>query len=260
MIVLRLGSSGSDVQGWQNFLLGQGHYPGIVDGKYGVKTQEATAIFQRTVGLNPANGEVDRRTWSKAIENGYGDVRDPDNDLGPDWPPRSTGLMSPSQGVRENMFGRFKFKAVPTSGNLERIEVIDDWVAKNIATFEVPQLRNIKGAPSSCKITLHKKVGPRVQNLFLEWETLGLLELVLTWNGSYVPRFIRGSVTTLSAHSHGSAFDINAKWNPLGAEPPLVGVEGSVRELVPSANKLGFFWGGHYNSRKDGMHLELARL
>jgi hypothetical protein len=42
--------------------------------------------------------------------------------------------------------------------------------------------------------------------------------------------------------------------------PPIVGEKGSVRLLVPLANKFGFFWGGHYRNRKDGMHFELAKL
>jgi len=31
-----------------------------------------------------------------------------------------------------------------------------------------------------------------------------------------------------------------------------------VRELVASANELGFFWGGHFSQPKDGMHFEFA--
>lgn len=49
-------------------------------------------------------------------------------------------------------------------------------------------------------------------------------------------------------------------YNPLGARPALVGQKGSVRELVPIANKWGFYWGGHYSGRKDGMHFEVAVL
>jgi hypothetical protein len=40
----------------------------------------------------------------------------------------------------------------------------------------------------------------------------------------------------------------------------LVGEKGSVRELVPIANRWGFYWGGHYNGRPDGMHFEVAFL
>jgi hypothetical protein len=75
-----------------------------------------------------------------------------------------------------------------------------------------------------------------------------------------VPIFIRGNTTTLSNHAFGTAFDINADQNSLGARPALVGQRGSTRELVPLANKWGFYWGGHFGSRPDGMHFEIAFL
>ena len=63
-----------------------------------------------------------------------------------------------------------------------------------------------------------------------------------------------------NAYAFGSAFDINTKWNKLGRVPALAGEEGSVRELVSIANEHGFFWGGHFNGRPDGMHFEVATL
>ena len=87
----------------------------------------------------------------------------------------------------------------------------------------------------------------------------GLISLVRSWGGSFVPRYVRGSATNLSNHAWGTAFDIDAEWNPRGALPVLRGRVGSVRELVPRAHELGFYWGGHF-SRRDGMHFEIARL
>jgi len=259
MQVLRFGSIGPDVQRWQNFLLGQGFYSGsLVEGSFGPKTKAATEAFQNAVGLHPPDGEVGRLTYAKAIERGYLDVRD-DAEFGPGWPPRSD-LISPTQAMREQLFGRFKFKPAPIDGNMERIEILDDWVHQNLVEIEIPQLRGIKGAPVNCKVRFHKRAAPRLQLLFREWERAKLLDLILSFDGTYAARFVRGSTTTLSAHSHGSAFDLNAKWNPIGAEPPLVGATGSVRKLVPIANQLGFFWGGHYRGRLDGMHFEIARI
>ena len=70
---------------------------------------------------------------------------------------------------------------------------------------------------------------------------------------------MRGSTTTLSNHSFGSAFDINVAWNERGHRPALVGEKGSVRELVPITHQWGFWWGGHF-STPDGMHFEVAVL
>jgi hypothetical protein len=85
------------------------------------------------------------------------------------------------------------------------------------------------------------------------------LHLILTFDGSYVARFVRGSTSVLSNHSFGTAFDINVTWNRLGVVPALVGQKGSVRELVGIANDNGFYWGGHF-TRLDGMHFEIAKL
>lgn len=42
--------------------------------------------------------------------------------------------------------------------------------------------------------------------------------------------------------------------------PALEDAQGSLRELVPIANEHGFFWGGHFKRRPDGMHFEVAKL
>jgi hypothetical protein len=257
MQVLRLGSTGGEVTKWQHFLVGQGLYLGNAEGSFGPKTHAATQQFQRQNRLSPIDGEVGRLTWAKAIELGLGDLKD-EGEKGSDWPPRPS-LLIPTMAVRERLYGKFKFQADPTANNPEHIKILDNWVAQNMAEFYIPQLKTVKNAPADCKVSFHKKVGPQVQALFAAWEKAGLLSLVLTWNGSYASRFVRGSRTTLSAHSHGSAFDINVKNNALGVCPALVGQEGSVRKLVPIANQLGFNWGGHMLSRKDGMHFELAK-
>jgi hypothetical protein len=96
-------------------------------------------------------------------------------------------------------------------------------------------------------------------NLFNDWEKAGLMDRVLTYGGSYVPRFVRGRPGVLSNHAFGSAFDINVAWNGLSRVPALVGEKGCVRELVKLANKNGFYWGGHF-SRLDGMHFEVAKI
>jgi hypothetical protein len=96
--------------------------------------------------------------------------------------------------------------------------------------------------------------------LWKAWQAKSVLPLVLTFGGSFVPRFIRGSRTVLSNHAFGSAFDINVAWNLLGNTPALVGQKGSVRPLVSIANEYGFYWGGHFNSRRDGMHFEVAKI
>ena len=57
-----------------------------------------------------------------------------------------------------------------------------------------------------------------------------------------------------SNHSFGTAIDINSDFNAQGDTPLPIGVEGSVRELVPIFEDFGFRWGGHFNPPfQDGM-------
>lgn len=264
---LRVGSSGSDVEQWQLFLVGQGYNPGEADGSFGGKTKTATEEFQRDQGLD-VDGAVGEGTLASAILAGF-PVEESlpesgDNQSSSNWPPKPD--FSPlSLAERETLFGKFAFKPNPTTDNPEGITITDGWPSKNISTVEIPQLKGVRGAPSSGKIQFHTKAVPQLVALWQAWEDAGLLPHVQSWAGSWAPRFVRGSRSYLSNHASGTAFDINASFNPLGVVPALVGQKGSVRNLVPIANQHGFFWGGHFGSgsgqagsRSDGMHFEVA--
>lgn len=160
---------------------------------------------------------------------------------------------------KQKIFGTFKFVADPRPDNHEHIKVTDDWVQRNIKKVSIP-IKGIFGKPGPLVMDFHKLAEDQLLSLWLEWEKLGLLDRVLSFDGAHVARFIRGSTTTLSNHAFGTAFDINARFNPLGGRPAPAGKQGSVWELVPAANKFGFWWGGFYNSRLDGMHFEVAEL
>jgi hypothetical protein len=160
---------------------------------------------------------------------------------------------------RVERFGRFSYSAAPTEKNAERIVIAPEWVAQNIASFTVAQLAAL-GRPTA--ISFHRLAGHRLVLLWSAWEAAGLLDRVLSFNGAWVPRFKRGKAgggpASLSNHSWGTAFDINAKWNRLGQEPAAIGATGSVRELVSTAGELGFAWGGDFSTRPDGMHFEFT--
>lgn len=257
MQTLRFGSTGNDVTAWQTFLHGVGSYKAEVDGKLGQSTLEATQAFQRAHALKD-DGVVGNRSFGVAMQLGFDLV--PDDPALPDsldWPPKPA-FAAADANRRQALFGTFDFKPAPTAANPEGIQILGDWAKDNIQVFNIPQLAGVLEAHAG-KVQFHKKAGPKVQELFARWEQASLSGLVLSFGGSYAPRFIRGSRTTLSAHAHGSAFDINVPWNPLGALPAQRGTKGSVRELVTIANELGFYWGGHF-TRRDGMHFELASL
>lgn len=161
--------------------------------------------------------------------------------------------------ARQALFGKFEYVSKPLPNNKEHIDILGDWVDKNIVNVQVTD-GPVAGIPGPLTIKFHVKAAEQVRNLWIEWESAGLLDRIITYDGSFVPRFIRGSNSSLSCHSFGCAFDLNADFNKLNTMPPLVGQKGSVRELVEIANKHGFFWGGHFRTRSDGMHFEIAKL
>ncbi|MEW5883604.1 MAG: M15 family metallopeptidase [Armatimonadota bacterium] len=158
---------------------------------------------------------------------------------------------------KQRLFGPLRTKDDPKRGGF--LIVDPAWRRLQTRVVEVPQLRGVSGAPRDRRVRLHERAVEPFLTLWQAWEAAGLLGDVLTWDGGYVPRRVRGA-RSLSSHAFGIAFDINARWNPLGRAPAPVGTKGSVIRLVRLANQYGFFWGGHFRSRPDGMHFELARV
>lgn len=252
--LLERGSIGEAVERWQNFLIGQEILKDVADGRFGENTEDATKAYQRLKGLTP-DGRVGPKTYAKALEDGFDGVL-----IDPDFPPKPNFLPLVSTSERQAIFGKFDYEDNPRPDNREAIDILGTWKSDNIIEVELPNFQTITDAPSSSKMTFHRLAALQLEGLWKVWQAQDLLPLILTFGGSFVPRFIRGSRTVLSNHAFGSAFDINVAWNQLGHTPALVGQKGSVRPLVPIANEYGFYWGGHFNGRKDGMHFEVAKI
>jgi hypothetical protein len=171
------------------------------------------------------------------------------------WPPKPAFRPLTTNDQRARVFGRFQYVAAPVPGNRENIRILGDWVQRNITSVRVDMGPRV----GTRNIQVHRLVAGQMQSLWQAWGRAGLLDRVLTFDGAFVPRFKRRSTTSLSNHSFGSAFDINAATNGFGATPALLGERGCVRELVAIANANGFYWGGHF-SYLDGMHFEVARV
>lgn len=252
-----MGLEGNDVRAWEYFLLGTNPTSSIVvDGRFDLRTRDETMRFQRNVGFAGSNvdGIVGPKTYAEAMRLGFDPTIDTtDDESGPNWPPQPDEQPLPYKR-RVELFGSFTYVPSPIPSNPEAIVVDNKWVAKNIVTVDVPHLRSPRFAQ------VHRLVASQFLALFEEWHRLGLIDRILTWDGSWSPRFIRGSRTSLSNHAWGTAFDINAQWNMLGTQPALLDEKGCVRELVKSAHDLGWYWGGWFNSRRDGMHFECVRI
>lgn len=250
--LLRRGSRGALVRTWQTFLGGQGIYRGSVDGDFGPLTDSATRVFQGTHELL-VDGRVGNDTWGRAMLLGLQLVE-------PAKPLPKPSLSPLGWWGRRRLFGAFAYEPAPTTANPEGIRITDGWAHRNITTVLVPQLSRVQHAPRGNFVQFNKSAQPQLRRLFEAWERAGLLDRVLTWGGSFNPRFIRGSRKTLSNHAWGTAFDINVQWNPYGARPASRGERGSVIDLVPLAEEHGFYWGGHFKTRPDGMHFEVAKI
>lgn len=257
MRVLREGVSGDDVLAWQRFLRSIDPLSSLDEtGTFDRFTRDATAKFQMRSGFvgRDVDGVVGRKTSLVAEGLGFA----PPGTSTIVWPKRpGEGPLTPNE--RTMIFGSFTCKPAAMVTNPEAIIITDDWPSKNVKSIVVPQLKGVKGT-SSGLVTMNVKVVPQFLRFFEAIEREGLLSHVLTWDGGWVPRYVRGSKTSLSNHSWGTAFDINARWNPYGQVPAVPGSTGSTCELVSIAHDHGFFWGGHFQARPDGMHFECFKL
>lgn len=240
--MLKIGSFGEEVKRWQIFLTSRYISLGKADGIFGKATQSATKEFQKSMKLT-VDGIVGPNTVAAAISLGYSQP--------------APVLKALTFADKQRLFGPLVYASDPKPGNPEAVKITNSWT-KNLSNVYLSQIKGIKGAPADCTVLFHEKGADKLMKLWSRWEQEGLIHLVKTWDGAWAPRFVRGSKTTLSSHAFATAFDINAKWNFLGSAPAPSGKDGSVIDLVPIANELGFFWGGNFPTRPDGMHFELA--
>lgn len=259
MRVLRLGCVGDDVFRWETFL--KGKYPKseiVIEGNFDQKTVDATKKYQSDVKLTP-DGVVGPQTLARAMINGFNPGIEDDHDSDLNWPPKpNITQLSPAE--REKLLGKFSYVSKPIKGNPEAIEITDDWVKQNITNVVIKQLIGVKGASRSGSVEIHKKIANQLVNLFQAWDDAGLKSKILTFGGTWVARYIRGSKTSLSNHAFGGAFDINMEWNVLGTQGALPGDHGSIRELITIAIEYGFYPGLYFKNRPDPMHFEVFKI
>lgn len=255
MQTLKVGSTGPLVEQWETFLRGLDLLPDKeVDSSYTGVTALATSQFQQRYRLD-IDGVAGNETIGYAMAHHGFEIFEP---ASPDYPGKPDDAKPLSLAERQKILGNIAFVPAPTTGNPEAIRITNDWQKQHLGSITIPQLKGIPGAGSGA-VSFNKAAIPQLVSLFQEWQQDGLLSRILSWGGTFAPRFIRGSRTTLSQHAHASAFDMNVPWNALGARGALVGEKGCVRELVLTAYRHGFYWGGWF-TRKDAMHFEVFRI
>lgn len=168
----------------------------------------------------------------------------------------SGGTILPlSQLELGTAFDTFAYQAGKQRG---AIVITDNWVSNNIVTMTHPLL---SGAGKD-SMTVHSKAQAQFSAVFDAIVAANLADLILTFDGSFVPRHKNWDPDNpdLSSHSWGVAIDLNARWNSAGSSPALPGQLGDLGPLVPIFAAHGFAWGGHFSHNVDGMHFELALI
>jgi hypothetical protein len=262
---LKLGDKGQDIQVIQSILIGLNYLKengltGTIDSDTMNAIKKLGSRFKIVVDVNaPISKDIIelllKMEYGLDYTPGMKDIPQEAYTDKHNWPQRPSGLETLGYSKVQQIFGPIEF--VPRKGRY--ITITNDFVQKNIITIEIPQLAKI-AHPVSTKIRCHRLVANQMKALWQTWENVGLLDRVKTYNGLFVPRYLTGSRTTLSNHAFGIAFDINSSTNGYGVTPPALGEKGCVRELVPYALDLGFFWGGFYRKNKDGMHFEVREI
>ncbi len=266
--ILGIGAFGNDVRRLQEYLNAELTASLVTDGSYGGNTKAEVQRFRKRFGL--ADGAVfDDTCFAVSGPRGFAaPAFDPDpakKDLG--WPKKPTKLSSPAGALMQTKCGEIEFFLSPVAGNPEHITVTNNFEAENIVSVQIPQLKDCI-VPLDHGVTktdglvrFNKRHTARLVSLFADWQAAGLLDRILTFDGSCALRLKRGStkatVANLSNHAWGTAFDVNATWNPRKSVPAMMGDRGCVRELVAIAHANDFYWGGHF-STMDGMHFEVA--
>lgn len=213
----------------------------VIDLFTGYTISNNTTTVVKTPVQQPTTQQINQKLPKEAYDDKY------------NWPPTPANMKSFNK-YAVGLYGKIEFYR--TKPNEDYITITNNFVKDNIIKITIPQLAKIQN-PHGISLSCHRLAAPNILGLWQEWENLGLLSRIITFNGLFNARFVRGSRTTLSPHAYAAAFDINTQWNGLKKKPPGVGEKGSVRELVPSALRWGFNWGGFWKSKYDGMHFEV---
>lgn len=145
-----------------------------------------------------------------------------------------------SNAIRDQWYGPLRYISAPIPSNPESVIITNDF-AKNIISQTFPIIGYIQ---------IHREAARSLQAALAEIERKGWTKKIKQFNGSWVPRYVRQSQTSLSSHSYGTSIDINADENPRDSPPTE-----DQALLAPIFEKHGWYWGDRF-TRRDPMHFE----
>lgn len=140
---------------------------------------------------------------------------------------------------RDARFGPIGWTPAPTASNPEAVNVT---ASPPMVSVLIPSLGK--------SVKVHEKAAPSLRAVLADLRKNGQEWLIRSLQGTYNPRLVRGSDSTLSSHAYATAIDLNADTNPVGSD-------GTSEQwaLASVFYKHGWWWGGWF-TRKDPMHFE----
>lgn len=237
----------NDVRVVQQLLRSRGFHIGQVDGLCGDRTRSAIRIFQGGF-LQAPDGRVDPggTTWRHLQAPGAAPAREGGSLTRlVACPPRNTinnGLVAAGNSYMTQRLGQ------PRSSYAADCQpVTEPRLRRNMVTSAVGPLRvtGLTPAVQSLRAVV-EEIRVRQPDVYAGLGTAGML----------CCRFVRGSTTSISNHSWGTAIDI--KINGV-LDPYRDGmVQYGLTLIAPIFNRFGWYWGAAF-SREDGMHFEASR-
>lgn len=141
---------------------------------------------------------------------------------------------------RDEYYGPIRFVAAPTVNNPEAIRITNDFPSRVVW----------RSMPIIGTIQIHEAAAESLDAALREIQRKGWAGKIRSFQGSYVPRFVRGSTKNLSSHSYATSIDVNADENPQGSGPTE-----DQKLIAPVFEKHGWYWGNRF-SKRDPMHFE----
>lgn len=149
----------------------------------------------------------------------------------------------PNRELRDRLWGRPDYEITG-----ERITAGGAWETENLC-----EVSTYLGGTAQ-RYRLHRRVFPHFVGLMHAWHEADVWRYVLSIDRFYELAQWKGF---LRAHSHGSAFDINLRWNPNGSAPTEG--EGTVLPLLEIARSRGWWCGTDWH-KPAPKHFELTTL
>lgn len=141
---------------------------------------------------------------------------------------------------------------------LESAKTLADFQKKNMTLLDISKFKKAnKVLPD--KIYCNKKITSDLLNVFEELTKTKLILEIVTYDGCFNPRYVRGmeAKKILSNHAFGTALDFNAALNPLGF--PRNKLEKPFSVQFTDVWKMFNFQNGFTFARPDGMHFEYTK-